>query len=70
MPVTSGALNTTHFWHMRLQLWIKLSDVSLNLRVDDYLGWTLALFHLILLLGSYYTLCLSYINVIVFKPVN
>ena len=28
--------------HLRLQLGIQLSDVALNLRVDHYLGWTLA----------------------------
>ena len=53
------------FWHLRLQLRIQLSDVDLNLRVDHYLSWTLALFYLILLLGGYYTLCFSYILVIV-----
>ena len=44
------------FWHLRLQLGIQLTDVALNLRVDHYLGWTFALFHLILLLGGYYTI--------------
>ena len=53
------------FWHLRLRLGIQLSDVAPNLRVDQYLSWTLALLHLILLLGSYYTLCFSYFLVIV-----
>ena len=53
------------FWHLRLQLGIQSTDVALKLRVDHYLCWTLALFHLILLLGSYYTLYFSYILVII-----
>ena len=53
------------FWHLRLQLGIQLTDVALNLRVDHYLGWTLALFHLILLFEGYYTLYFSHILVIV-----
>ena len=50
--------------HLRLQLGIQLSDVALNLIVDHYLGWTLTLFHLILLLEGYYTL--YFYHVIVF----
>ena len=41
------------FWHLRLQLGIQLTDVALNLIVDHYLSWTLALFHLILSLKGY-----------------
>ena len=53
------------FWNLRLQLGIQLSDVALNLRVEHYLGWTLTSFHLILLLGDYYTLYFSHILVFV-----
>ena len=53
------------FWHLILQLGIQLSDMALKLRVDHYLGWALALFQLILLLGSYYALYFSHVLVIV-----
>ena len=38
------------FWHLRLQLGIKLTDMALDLKVDHYLGWTLDISQLILLI--------------------
>ena len=63
VKVTCNLRSTKYhiFWHLRLQLGIKSTDVDLNLRVNHYLSWTLALFHLLLLLGGYYTLHFSHI---------
>ena len=65
MPVNFRSTKYHIFLHLRLQLRIQLSDVALNLIVDHYLGWTHALFHLILLLRGYYTLHFSLILVFV-----